>query len=138
MIPLIDIGMSVTLLPLGQFRVGGQVLLSEPGGPCMRCLGFLREDLLAAEASRYGDAGPQQQVISANGQLAHAALALLVDYFTEWTGASRIPIYRKLYGNEGVLKAAHELSGAIAPCSHFSTDTLGTALFGSSRVRCTP
>ncbi len=126
MIPLIDIGMSVKRLASGHHRVGGQVLLSEPGGPCMRCLGFLRDELLDKEASRYGDAGPQQQVIAANAQLAYAALDLLTDYFTEWAGEHRIPIYRKLCGNEGEIRSAHELRGSPLPCTHYPANLRGT------------
>lgn len=133
MIPHIDIGMSVKRLASGHHRVGGQVLLSEPGGPCMRCLGFLRAELLEQEADQYGDAGLQQQVISANGLLAHAALDLLTDYFTGWAGTHRVPVFRKLSGNEGELKVAHELSGEVAPCTHYSTDKSGAVHLGTLR-----
>jgi hypothetical protein len=46
--PDIDIGMDVhrTEPPV----IGGQIILSSPGGPCMRCLSFLTEEKLAREA----------------------------------------------------------------------------------------
>jgi hypothetical protein len=50
----IDIGMDVH----GKDRpvIGGQIILSSPGGLCMRCLGFLTDKKLADVAARYGDA----------------------------------------------------------------------------------
>lgn len=50
--------------------IGGQVILSSPGGLCMRCMGFLTDEKLAQEAARYGDAGGRPQVIWPNGILA--------------------------------------------------------------------
>src|SRR4051794_10822052 len=48
----IDIGMDVH----GEGRpvIGGQVIVSSPGGPCMTCMGFLTDEKLGAEAARYG------------------------------------------------------------------------------------
>src|SRR5262245_25856206 len=55
LIHYIDIGMDVhgTDNPV----IGGQVILSSPGGPCMRCMVFLTDKKLAQEAGRYGKAG---------------------------------------------------------------------------------
>src|SRR5207247_199280 len=71
LIPYIDVGMDVTPMAPG-FVVSGQVILSSPGEPCFRCLGFLNDDLLAGEAQRYGAAGDRPQVVWSNGALASA------------------------------------------------------------------
>lgn len=62
LVPYLDIGMDVHEAGDG-FCVSGQVILSMPGDLCMRCLGFLREDLLAREAENYGAAGGRPQVV---------------------------------------------------------------------------
>src|SRR6266849_8531402 len=49
---------------------GGQVIMSSPDGPCMRCMGFLTGEKLAAEAALYGNAGARPQVVWHNGVLA--------------------------------------------------------------------
>jgi molybdopterin/thiamine biosynthesis adenylyltransferase len=51
LIPLIDIGMDVHESS-GEFSIGGQVMLSMPGKPCMRCMGLVTDDALAKEAAR--------------------------------------------------------------------------------------
>ena len=51
LIPLIDIGMDVHVVGDEPPRMGGQVILSMPGSPCMTCLGFLNEASLAREAA---------------------------------------------------------------------------------------
>src|SRR3546814_6129740 len=40
-----------------QFAIGGQVILSSPGGPCLWCLGVLTDARLEQEAQKYGAAG---------------------------------------------------------------------------------
>ena len=59
LIALIDVGMDVYVVGDEPPRMGGQVILSMPGAPCMTCLGFLNEATLAREAGAYGDAGPR-------------------------------------------------------------------------------
>ncbi len=92
LVPYIDIGMDVHEVGDG-FSVSGQVILSMPGCLCMRCLGFLRDDLLAREAENYGAAGGRPQVVWANGALASAAVAVFTQLFTPWHGAHADCIY---------------------------------------------
>jgi len=66
MIPFIDIGMDVKELSDG-YLISGQMILSMPDELCMRCLGFLSEELLTQEAGRYGAAGGRPQVVWPNG-----------------------------------------------------------------------
>ena len=62
LIPLIDIGMDVHESS-GEFSISGQVMLSLPGKPCMRCMGLITEEALAQEAAKYGAAGARPQVV---------------------------------------------------------------------------
>jgi hypothetical protein len=101
----IDIGMDVH--GKGRPVIGGQVILSSPGGPCMRCMGFLTDERLAQEAARYGDAGPRPQVVWPNGVLASTAVGLAVDLLTNWTGQGRAHAYQSYDGNQRYHQGKH-------------------------------
>lgn len=120
----IDIGMDVhgTTKPV----IGGQVILSSPGGLCMRCMGFLTDKDLADEAARYGQGGPRPQVVWPNGVLASAAVGLAMDLVTDWTGLRRKHAYLCYDGNEGTLKESLTLKRhPMTPCSHFDPTDVG-------------
>jgi molybdopterin-synthase adenylyltransferase len=59
-IPLIDIGMDVH--KDDPYSISGQVIVSMPGRPCFRCMGFIRQKDLDAEGRRYGEGGGNPQV----------------------------------------------------------------------------
>src|SRR5262249_33716925 len=61
-IPYIDVGIDLHVAGDEPPVMGGQVILSMPGGPCMFCLGFLNDEMLSREAARYGAAGGRPQV----------------------------------------------------------------------------
>lgn len=120
----IDIGMDVH----GEEKpvIGGQVILSSPGSLCMRCMGFLTDEKLAKEASRYGNAGSRPQVIWANGVLASTAVGLAVDIVTNWTQHRRPYAYLTYDGNQATIKESNTLRNLkITACSHFSDSEIG-------------
>jgi len=124
LIHYIDIGMDVhgTNPPV----IGGQVILSSPGGPCMRCMGFLTEARLAEEGRRYGDAGGRPQVIWPNGVLASTAVGLAIDLTCNWTCQRRTREYLSYDGNEFTMKPSlllRNLEGLA--CPHFSDTEVG-------------
>jgi len=105
--------------------IGGQVILSSPGSLCMRCVGFLTDEKLAEEASRYG-AGSRPQVIWPNGVLASTAVGLAVDLITGWTRRERGYVYLVYDGNQATLKESFTLRNIkIAACKHFAEDDVG-------------
>jgi molybdopterin/thiamine biosynthesis adenylyltransferase len=117
----IDIGMDVR----GSVIVG-QVILSSPGGLCMRCMGFLTDEKLAEEARRYGDAGPRPQVVWPNGVLASTAVGLAVDLVTGWTGRNRFHAYLVYDGNEATVTESPMLRKRKGDtCPHFSDADVG-------------
>jgi molybdopterin-synthase adenylyltransferase len=120
----IDIGMDVH----GKERqvIGGQVILSSPGGLCMRCMGFITDDRLAQEAALYGNAGNHPQVIWPNGVLASTAVGLAVDLVTNWTRRNRSHAYLVYDGNEAIVKESITLRniGTIT-CPHFNESDVG-------------
>jgi molybdopterin-synthase adenylyltransferase len=131
MIPLIDIGLDITVVGDDPPLMGGQVILSMPGEPCMHCLGFLTEALLAKEASDYGDAGPRPQVVFGNGVLASAAVAIAVDLLAGWTRQLRRAVYLEYRGNEQGLRPHPRANDkGIAPvCPHYPLANVGAPVF---------
>jgi hypothetical protein len=125
-IPLIDIGMDVHCIGDEAPRMGGQVILSMPGGPCMFCLGFLNERVLAQEGERYVDAGERPQVVWPNGILASSAVGIAVDLLTDWTRSLRDVIYLEYDGNKGTLKPHGRLQCLERrSCVHYPVDQVG-------------
>jgi hypothetical protein len=120
----IDIGMDVhgTEKPV----IGGQVILSSPGGICMRCMGFLTDERLAQEAARYGKAGPRPQVVWPNGVLASTAVGLAVDLVTNWTRRGRTHAYLSYDGNQATMKESITLRNLkVTACPHFPANEVG-------------
>jgi len=120
----IDIGMDVhgEKPPV----IGGQVILSSPGGVCMRCMGFLTEAKLAEEAARYGNAGSRPQVVWPNGVLASTAVGLGMELVTGWTCRRLSHAYLVYDGNKGTVGESKTLRNLdTSQCSHFSGIEVG-------------
>lgn len=122
MIPYIDIGMDVHKTGNQPPVMAGQVVLSMPGGPCLKCLGFLSDK----ESPDYGDAGPRAQVIWANGVLASLAVGFAIDIITGWTKANPKTIYLSYEANTGVIQP-HKILDYLkfANCPHFTPAQVG-------------
>lgn len=130
LVPLIDIGLDVNTVAPEPPRMGGQVILSMPDGPCMRCLGFLTDARLAREAAAYGDAGPRAQVVWANAVLASTAVGLAIDLLTDWTRRLREPVYLSYDGNRGTVTPHVRLQHLVeSRCSHFPAEQVGEPRF---------
>ncbi len=131
LVPYIDIGMGVMTCEPEPPRMSGHILLSMPGRPCMWCLGYLTEKRLAEEASRYGDAGPQPQVVWANGVLASSAVGVAVDLLAGWSGVRDEPVYLSYDGNLGTVTPHVRLEYASDGCVHYPGTNVGDAVFKS-------
>jgi molybdopterin/thiamine biosynthesis adenylyltransferase len=130
-IPLIDIGMDVHPAQNGEApRMAGQVLVSTPGGPCMRCLRFITDEALSREAARYGAAGARPQVVWPNGVLASTAIGIGMDLLTDWTRSLRAAVYLSYDGNAGTV-APHPLLKYVANtrCPHYPVDAVGDPIY---------
>jgi molybdopterin/thiamine biosynthesis adenylyltransferase len=125
LIPLIDVGLDVRTVAPDPPRMSGQVILSIPGGPCLRCMRFITDENLGLEAQRYGDAGPRAQVVWANGVLASAAAGILVELLTGWTRRKLDHVYLSYDGNMSTLTADRRSGYIERPCQHFSPDDVG-------------
>lgn len=128
LIPYVDIGMDVHPLET-RYLISGQVALSMPGEPCLRCMGLLTVELLAQEAANYGPAGGRPQVIWPNGVLASTAIGLFMQLVTPWHN-KRIPILMEYDGNSHSVLPSNKL--AILPqkvCRHHEDTDVGDPFF---------
>ncbi len=133
LIPYCDLGMDVHSLAGGTYFVGGQVVLSLPGDLCMRCMGLINDLRLAQEASRYGEAGPQPQVVWTNGMLASAAVNLILQLFTPWHDGTSRSTCVEMDANNHTVAPSNRLSGLRGTtCNHFPLREAGNPLFGVS------
>jgi molybdopterin/thiamine biosynthesis adenylyltransferase len=95
-IAYIDIGLAVAppVDGLGM-RVGGQVAVVLPGGPCLRCMGLVTDAKVTASRERrqgYADDTPEPQVVSLNGTLASEAVTAALMMLAE---DDRVVPYRR-------------------------------------------
>ena len=127
LIPYIDIGMGVHTSQGEPPRMGGQIILSIPGSLCFRCMGLLKDKTMKAEGERYGDAGPQPQVVWANGVLASTAVGVAMEVLTGWSGGTSAPVYLSYVGNDYTLSPHARLKYLQdVECHHFPASEVGT------------
>ncbi len=121
LVPYIDIGMDVHKVN-DESYIGGQVALSVPGGPCLRCMGIVNEGALKLEAERYGAAGGRPQVIWPNGVLASLAVGFFVHLTTPWCRQTELPILIEFDGNSQTVVPSTKLRYLdMNTCRHFAT-----------------
>ena len=77
-IPYIDIGIAVARsADECGMRVGGQIAVVTPDGPCLRCMGLVTDERVQASRERrqgYADQEPDPQVVSLNGTVGSEAV----------------------------------------------------------------
>ena len=122
----VDIGMDIHQWESDPPRMAGQIILSAPGTPCMKCLGFITPDRLAHEAAQYGAAGPRPQVVWPNGILASTAVGLAVNALTGWVGKFPAPVYLSYDGNLGLV-GVHPCIEYLQSnvCEHYPFEKIG-------------
>ena len=104
----------------------------------MRCLGFITDQRLSAEESRYGDAGINPQVVWTNGTLASLAVGALMKLITPWFGVSETYTWLELDGNVQTVTPSRQpqymLAYAVCP-HHGGADGLGDPFFSMNQIR---
>ena len=119
LIPYIDLGMDVHRVDAG-FFIGGQVALSLPGNPCLRCMGIINDKSLETEAQHYDSAGGRPQVVWSNGVLASIAVGLFVQLITPWCKVRELPALLEFDGNSQTVSPSAKLRYlAGMTCRHF-------------------
>ncbi len=132
----IDIGMDVHRMAEG-FSIGGQVALSMPGGPCLRCMGIIDDRRLELEAQAYGAAGGRPQVVWPNGLLVSLAVGFLVQLFTPWRKISELPLLLEFDGDAQTVSPSNKLLYLKEDaCPHFADlSSLGDPFWASEDLR---
>lgn len=116
----IDIGMDVH----GGPTIGGQIILSSPDGPCMKCIGFITEENLTKEGTAYDKAGGRPQVVWPNGVLASTAVGIAVDLVTGWTRLQKKSYYRVYDGRRDTLEEPIDTQIPVI-CPHYGPEQIG-------------
>ena len=131
LIPMVDQGMDVHHLPgPGGHLVAGQVILSSPGTPCLRCLGIVTEEALVEEARKYGDAGSKPQVVWPNGVLASTAVGLFMQLVTPWHGKPTDAAYLEYDANLNTMVMSERFRRKLGKaCPHHDPQDLGDPTF---------
>ncbi|MDR3410737.1 MAG: ThiF family adenylyltransferase [Formivibrio sp.] len=130
LIPYIDVGMDVHELGNEKFLIAGQVILSLPGRPCLRCCGLVTDERLTEEANRYGAAGSRPQVVWSNGVLASTAVGLITQILTPWFNAAPEFVYLDYDGNRGTLLPNVRMALLRDKvCPHHPAEEVGDPLF---------
>lgn len=129
LIPYIDMGMDVHEVA-GRYLIAGQVVLTLPDGPCLRCLGVVTEAALATEARRYGAAGANPQVVWPNGVLASTAVGLFTQLVCPWHDKPMEAAYMEYDGNKHTVSPSMRLAAVgNRPCGHHNVNETGEARF---------
>tara|TARA_R110002124_G_scaffold190522_1_gene357843 strand:- start:187 stop:1095 length:909 start_codon:yes stop_codon:yes gene_type:complete len=129
LIPYIDMGMDV-FGDAGRHLIAGQVVLSSPGMPCLRCLHIVTDEMLAREAANYGAAGGKPQVVWPNGVLASTAVGLVMQLLVPWHQSPLEGAYLVYDGNKGVVAPSHRYEHALeVDCPHYPPEERGEPQF---------
>jgi molybdopterin/thiamine biosynthesis adenylyltransferase len=138
LIPYIDIGMDVVKISENDYAIAGQMVMTRPGGPCMKCLGFITDSLLNDEENRYGDAGINPQVVWSNGTLASLAVGAFVKLFTPWFSITEEYTWLELNGNNQTIAASRrpQYMPSVTSCPHYhDKNMLGDPFFSLTKPR---
>ncbi len=121
LIPLIDIGITIVSSTEHLTVADGQLAVSLPGRPCLRCW-LLSDALLARERrerppgyDRNPDAPGDPQVVSMNGTLASEACNCVLDLITGYSAGERGARFWQYDGRSGQLER-HELPSRRPRC----------------------
>jgi molybdopterin/thiamine biosynthesis adenylyltransferase len=117
LIPLIDVCMDVHQAGDG-YSIAGQIALSMPGRPCLKCMGLLPHHLLQEEAEKYGNAGSKPQVIWPNAILASTAAGFFMQLTTPWFKNSTLHSLLEYDGNRQTVQESKKLPYLPERCPH--------------------
>ena len=130
LMPYIDMGMDVNETSTSKYLVGGQVVLTGPGQPCLRCLGVVTDAALREEANNYGAAGGKPQVVWPNGVLASGAVGLLMQLVTPWHETPVESAFLEFDGNRHTLVHGERHKRMLSKaCKHYTASDVGDPLF---------
>jgi hypothetical protein len=129
LIPYIDLGMDVHRTADDRYSIGGQTVLSSPGGPCLWCLGILTKERIAREAAQYGQAGSRPQVVWTNGVLASLAVGLFMQLVCPWHGTPQVSACCEFDANQHRVETNRQDHIGTIRCRHFNAEEVGDVFF---------
>lgn len=132
MVPYIDIGLGIDVADDGSIRsIGGQIVTSLPGGPCLRCVEVVTDAGIIADREEYVVGAPAQQVISMNGLLASQAVNNALVLLTHYANPFKVPPIIRF---DGLLhRMQPDAEEAEDGCTHYAVDGSGWATVLPSR-----
>lgn len=134
LVPYVDIGLTIIVDESGAVTaIGGQVVSSLPGGPCLRCMHVVTDDSLAADREEYVAGAPEQQVVSMNGLLASQAVNTALALMTGYGRAHRPPLYLAYDGLRHELRR-HPIYPGTEACPHYDVADAGLRTILPPRV----
>jgi hypothetical protein len=127
LVPYVDIGLTIKLGDDDETveGIGGQVFVSLPGAPCMRCANIITDELLARDREEYVAGRPEQQVVSMNGILASEAVNAVLWMLTRYSAQFPPPLHLIYDGLEHRLYKNEYLPDE---CEHFPIAAAGWAV----------
>jgi hypothetical protein len=138
LIPYIDQGMDVHG-DAGRHLISGQVILSSPGDPCLRCYGLVTDEALNREGQNYGAAAGKPQVVWPNGVLASTAVGLVMQMVTPWFETPIESAYLEYDGNTGTIGPSYRVKHlAGRACPHYPAHERGDPLFDIRKATDAP
>lgn len=138
LIPFIDLGMDVHGAP-GNHLIAGQVVLSMPGRPCLRCFGLITDEALEREGRNYGAAGGKPQVVWPNAILASTAIGLMMQLMTPWHSKNADSAFLEYDGNTGLIAQSYRVKHLQShACPHYPDAQRGDPSFDVRRLIALP
>jgi hypothetical protein len=135
LVPYIDIGLKIQLDDADKvIGVGGQVVTSLAGGPCLQCAGVVSEESLLNDHEEYLAGRPEQQVVSMNGLLASQAVNGMLAVLTDYAQGHPLPA---LIVYDGLLHTMRPDKYVDGPCPHYPLEEAGWLFVLPSRMTLT-
>jgi hypothetical protein len=124
LVPCIDVGLKIALNADGVTvdGIGGQVVTSLPGEPCLWCAGVITEAALLADREEYVAGQPEQQVVSMNGILASQAVSGMLAVMSGYAPNFPLPAMITYDGLDHIMKPDTYVQG---PCTHYPVEEAG-------------
>jgi molybdopterin-synthase adenylyltransferase len=132
-VPYVDIGLTIQVAEDGvtTTAIGGQVVTSLPGGPCLWCGEVVTDDLILRDREEYLAGRPDQQVVSMNGLLASQAVNGML---TVMTGYARDFPLHAMIRYDGLSHTMQPDRFIQGPCPHHPLETAGWRYVLPARV----
>lgn len=124
LVPYIDIGLKIHVADdeTTVLAIGGQIVTSVPGGPCLWCAEVVTDEALLLDRQEYLAGRPEQQVVSLNGILASEAVSGMLSLMTGYAPGFPAPAVIRYDGLTHNMKPDPYIKG---PCPHYPLDAAG-------------